>query len=187
MATDASPVSVIYRIDAEDRITYVNPAWIEFARDNHGDAVMPELVLGRNLLASVANTTVRQLYERIIQRVRGGKSVRFRYRCDAPDRRRFFVMDVSLASGGEVEFSSTLTREEKRAPVALLEPGRLRGGGSLRICSLCQRVAMPDRRWLQVEEAVDVLHLLEAEHLPAISHAICEQCYSVMIKATEPK
>jgi PAS domain-containing protein len=174
------PLTLIYRIDAEGRINYVNPAWSEFARNNHGESVLPEHILGHPLLDSISDGTVRELYVGMIKRARIGQPVRFRYRCDAPDKRRVFEMDIRLIDGREVEFTSTLIREEVRPTVAVLEGGRVRDERMLRVCSWCQQVAMPDGRWVPVEEAVETLHLLESETVPCITHGICVQCVALM-------
>ncbi len=181
MLTNANSGSLVYRIDAGDRITWVNGAWSEFARGNHGEAVMPERVLGQDLFASISDSTVREIYKSIVARVRAGAVVEFTYRCDAPDMRRTFDMVVRLLADGGEEFTSTLKHEEARAPVAVLERGGVRNKNLLRVCSWCQKVAMPDERWLPVEEAVAELHMLEEYQLPAITHGICPPCQTGMM------
>lgn len=172
----SSPLVLVYRIDAGDRISFLNPAWTEFARANQGEAVLPEQVLGSRLLDAVADQTVRMLYTAMIKRARTGVPVKFHYRCDAPDRRRTFEMNIRLLPGGEVEFASTLLHEEPRPAVVLLQPKAPRDERLLRVCSWCQRIALPDKTWVPVETAVDTLHLLEAETFPRLTHGICEAC-----------
>ncbi|HEY0962155.1 MAG TPA: PAS domain-containing protein [Pseudomonadales bacterium] len=167
---------ITYRIDASNRLTQVNEAWTEFARGNHGDALLPGDVLGRNLLDAIANITVRELYVRMIQLARSGQTLRFHYRCDAPDRRRTFEMVIRPLEDGAVEFESTLTHEEPRPSLALLELGRPRDERLLQICSWCQKVEVDDGRWVPVEVAVDILRLLEANTFPQLTHGICEPC-----------
>lgn len=151
-------------------------AWIDFARGNHGEGLLPEQVLGQDLLDSVGDETVRELYIRMIRRARTGTPVRFHYRCDAPDRRRMFEMKIHMLTGGEVEFVSTLRYEDPRPLVALLDPRRLRDDRLLLVCSWCQKVALPDKTWVPVESAVESLHLLEEETFPRLTHGICESC-----------
>ena len=181
---ESSPLVLVYRIDAIDRITHVNAAWSDFARANQGEAVMPAQVLGSSLLASVDDQTVRELYTAMIKRARAGTPVRFKYRCDAPDRRRTFEMNIHQLAGGEVEFVSTLRHEEARAPVGLLQTGRPRDNRLLRVCSWCQQVALPDYSWVPVEVAVDKLGLLVAETFPRLTHGICEPCRAAWAKDT---
>lgn len=174
----AKPLVLVYRIDAANRISHVNAAWSDFARSNHGEALLPEHVIGHNLLDSIADATVRELYVRMIRRARAGRPVRFHYRCDAPDRRRTFEMDIRLQADGGVEFVSTLLHEDPRPSVAVLEIGRPRDERLLRICSWCQRVALPDQTWVPVESAVETLHLLEAETFPRLTHGMCGSCHA---------
>lgn len=176
MESVENPLWLVYRIDADDRISYVNPAWSEFARANQGEAVMPEQVLGSSLLESVEDPTVQQLYSEMIKRARAGYPVRFKYRCDAPDRRRTFEMDIRPVENGEVEFISALRHEEVRPAVAVLRAGAPRDNRLLRVCSWCQKVALPDGTWVTVEVAVEKLRLLEAETFPSLTHGICEPC-----------
>lgn len=145
---------------------------------------MPAQILGHDLLASFADGTVRELYASMIRHVRSGKAVRFDYRCDAPDRRRTFTMEIRPRADGEVEFVSALRQETARAPVVLLQPGVPRDKERfIRLCSWCQSVAMPEGHWLAVEEAVAALRLLEEAVLPRITHGMCPACYD-RIQAT---
>jgi hypothetical protein len=183
-APSAESSPLIYRIDAANRIVWVNAAWSEFACANHGESVMPTQILGQDLLASFADGTVRELYASMIRHVRSGKAVRFDYRCDAPDRRRTFTMEIRPRTDGEVEFVSALRHETARAPVVLLQPGVPRDKERfIRLCSWCQSVAMPEGHWLAVEEAVAALRLLEEAVLPRITHGMCPACYD-RIQAT---
>lgn len=178
----APQVSLVYRIDAGDRLTYVNPAWLEFARNNEGESVMPEKVLGQSMWTCVTDATVREIYQRMIARARAGRPVHFHYRCDAPTKRRVFAMTIRPVAGGEVEFVSTLEQEETRPAVGLLESGRRRDQRLLRICSWCQKVALPANLWVPVETAVEHLQLMETETMPRITHGICDTCAARLLE-----
>ncbi len=181
MTPAAPPVSLVYRIDSHNRITWVNDAWATFAHGNEGGSVLPVRVLGKNLFDCMTDDRLQALYAVILKRVRTGVTVEFNFRCDAPDRRREFAMTVRPQPDFGVEFTSTMTREEVRTSVPLLESGRPRTRALLPVCSWCQKVATPDGKWLPVEEAVNVLRLVEAEELPDITHGICEACLGEML------
>ncbi len=176
------PLCLTYRIDAANRILWVNEAWSDFARANNGENMLPERVLGADLLASIADRTVRELYASMIRRARVGRPVQFNYRCDAPDKRRLFTMKIGALANGEVEFSSTLLSEESRPSIPLLEPGGRRSQTFLRVCSWCQRIALPSGEWVEAEEAVSAQQVMEADEIPAISHTICESCHLDMME-----
>lgn len=178
--------SLVYRIDAANRITWVNEAWCDFARANGGESLLPGQILGHDLLAAFADPGVRQLYITMIQRVRAGKTVVFDYRCDAPDKRRLFTMAIRLRPDGEVEFASTLQHEEPRPVVALLQPGQPRDDERfIRMCSWCQNVALPSGAWVAVEEAVQTLTIMEADRLPQITHTMCHPCQARVLASLD--
>jgi hypothetical protein len=176
MSTTPAKLVLAYRIDAADCLTHVNEAWSEFARQNHGEELMPQHVLGHNLLRAIADTTVRELYTRMILAARAGRTLRFRYRCDAPARRRTFEMEIRLVEAGAVEFVSTLQHEEPRPSVYVLESDRRRDERMLLICSWCQKVELPDATWVPVEAAVEILHLFDADTYPQLTHGMCGLC-----------
>lgn len=174
----ASFSSLVYRIDGSNRITWVNEAWSEFARANSGEALSPDAVMGHDLLASFSDPTVRELYAAMIRHVRAGGNVRFDYRCDAPDKRRTFTMEIRLRPDAEVEFVSTLRQEESRSSVSLLELAMPRDAERfIRMCSWCQDVALPSGAWVPVEEAVKELNFMATDRLPRITHTMCRPCY----------
>lgn len=181
MISTTLPLTVAYRIDASNRITWVNEAWSQFANANQGGAVLPEAILGQNWESSVSDSGVRQLYRSILEQVRDGKVVQFDYRCDAPDRRRTFAMTVSPIEDGAVEFVSALIHEEARPTVALLQEETKRNENFVIVCSWCQRVKVADQTWVSVEEAVAQLHLFESEAQPRLSHGICTPCCDKMM------
>lgn len=174
---------LLYRIDAANRLTWVNEAWSDFARENQSEEFLPKQVLGQDLLGAFSDPTVRQLYVSMIQQVRSGKEVTFDYRCDVADKRRTFTMTIRLRPDYEVEFVSTLRSEESRVPITLLKKGVPRDPERfLRMCSWCQGVAMPSGTWLPVEEAVVELNLMSADHLPRLTHGMCDACLGIMME-----
>ncbi|UCF37110.1 MAG: hypothetical protein JSU96_20360, partial [Acidobacteriota bacterium] len=62
------------------------------------------------------------LYIELANRVRTtGLPISFPYRCDSPDCRGFMEMKISPCSANEIEFTSTLIREEYRERQPLLD------------------------------------------------------------------
>lgn len=165
-----------YRIDAEDRLCTVNPAWREFALDNGGSASLADGELGTTLWSHIAGSSVREIYRQLAARARAGRPVRFSYRCDSPTLRRTFAMTIRAAPGGAVDFRSELITAETRPSVRLLESATERSDEFLRVCAWCQRVSTDETTWLEVEDAVNRLGLLRAERLPGLTHTMCQDC-----------
>jgi hypothetical protein len=162
----------VYRIDDQDRICAFDVS--KPAGEGGGDGT---LTVGRSLWDFIQDRTVVALYRQMVRRVRDGRRVRFRYRCDSPEARRLYRMEISRTPGGLVEFANELIREERRSRVDVLDLAHgPRGAELLRVCSWCERAALPDGRWVPIEEAVESLHLMQKEVMPQITHGICERC-----------
>lgn len=166
----------VYATDTNGVIRFVDGAWETFARSNGGEAVMAERVIGRRLLDFISDPTSRELYERMMTRAMHGFPVVVRFRCDAPDRRRWMRLRMTALESG-LRFEVETEREEVRDPVALIDRDREIGEGLLNMCSWCNKVAVGSH-WLEVEEAIEALDLFELPELPAISHGICLSCFN---------
>lgn len=175
--------SITYRVDAHDRILSVGGPWDEFANDNSGEAATARQVVGRGLFEFITDATTQHLYRQMLARARAGRDLRFTYRCDSPDTRRLMAMEMRLVdSAGVVEFRSAPLQEQPRAPVHFPqadgtsdEPERLQ-----RACGWCNRLEV-DGEWMEVEDAMQRLRLLEHAAPPTVTHGMCEDCLARML------
>jgi hypothetical protein len=171
----------IWTIDDADKIVQVNEAWLAFARENTAPRLTAALVLDQPLWRFIQGQEAIYLYKQIFGRVRAGVSpVKFPFRCDSPDCRRFMEMKLSLLPGATIQFMAHILREERRDPVDLLEASRDRSGEFLKICSWCKRIDIPGRGWGEVEAAIDALDLFGHYSLPRVTHTICDACYNII-------
>ncbi|UPT74811.1 MAG: hypothetical protein M0D55_03580 [Elusimicrobiota bacterium] len=166
---------VVYRIDAQDRIVSAGPAWDRFAVANASPHLVSEKIVSRSLWDFITDTTTRLLYRDLLKRARAGNALSFPFRCDSSETRRFLEMTANAAGDGSVEFKVRTLAVEKRAPQPLLESGARSAEPALRMCGWCKKMPVGDA-WIEVEQAVATLRLLEAPVLPAVSHGICEDC-----------
>jgi hypothetical protein len=165
----------IYRIDRTDRIVYVDEAWNEFARQNGAEGLLTR-VLGRNLWEFVSGRELKRLYFDWFSRIRAsGTSARLNFRCDAPDRERLMEIEISPRLGGVVEIRCQTIAERPRPTLYLLTDAPARSNALLTLCSLCKR-AKVNKEWLELEEAVQRLGLIEGTPMPMINHGICQVC-----------
>jgi hypothetical protein len=51
------------------------------------------------------------------------------------------------------------------------------------MCSWCKQVRLAEAVWVEVEEALVQLGLLELESLPQITHGACQACYADIMLA----
>jgi len=167
------------RIDPDDRIVSVDGAWKDWA-EKEGDPDLVDSVVGTDLWEHFSDLAVQQIYAEILERVRGtGRPVRFAFRCDAPDCRRFMQMEV-LRDGDEVEFRSWTESEVPREPVRLLNPTAPSGDAKIVVCAWCRRVRV-EEEWLEVEEALPRLDVFGEDPVSGVSHGICSDCRSRVV------
>ena len=168
--------TIVYRIDAEDRLVHVNEAWCDFARNNDGAAVTPANVLGTSLWQHITEPTVHDIYVRLVKRARGGHPTAFDYRCDAPGWRREYRMTIAGQPDGSVEFASRLLSQTPRPVIRLLDAQQPRDRRLVRVCSWCHCISAGGDRWLQLEAGVNELKLMAGDTLPRLTHGICPAC-----------
>lgn len=175
-----------YRIDAADRIQAVSDAWVRFANDNQGGALLPPSILGRLLWDSIEDPATRQIYEGMLRHVRQGEgAVRFRFRCDSPTMRRLLEMEITAERDECVTFTTSVVESQSRPAVALLDPLAPRSDAVSIVCGWCNRFAAPEGAWLEAEDAIAALGIFEGALPPQLSHGICPDCSSSLYSALD--
>jgi len=165
-----------YRVDRSDRLSAVDDAWLDFARDNQAAELTREHVLGEPLWQFISGHETRQIYQLLLERIRaGGGPISVPFRCDSPDRFRFMQLDLRAGERGSVEFTGILERDLARHHTAILERLRTNARYTFPICSFCRRI-FAFGEWLELEQAVARLRLLESEDPPGIEEDVCTSC-----------
>ncbi len=174
---------VIFHLNDSDEIVFVNDAWDAFAAANGGEKIVSGRILGRSLWPLIADAETRKFIHDILGQVRAGRTVRFAYRCDAPDCRRQMDMQVMPDEAGLVVFRSRTTSESPRAPEPLLDPNTARTTEVVRVCGWCKRVRV-NEDWLEIEEAASRAPQLRSVPTPSVSHGICDDCRQRLMQET---
>lgn len=117
---------VIYRLDQDNRLIFVNEEWHLFATANQADHLDDQAVQGRSIWEFIHDGETRQLHETLLNRVRGRTPLcNLPFRCNSPALRRFMAMDIIPLADNGVEYRCRLLRTEERHPVPLaLDPGQ---------------------------------------------------------------
>jgi hypothetical protein len=171
----------IWIIDDADKIVHVNEDWLAFAGENSAPQLTASLVLDQPIWRFITGQETIYLYQQIFRRVRAGKTpVKFPFRCDSPDRRRFMTMKLSRLSGKAIQFKAQILRQELRQPIEILDASRDRTEEFLKICSWCKIINIPGRGWGEVEEAIAALDLFGHASMPQMTHTICDSCYNLV-------
>lgn len=161
----------VHRIDADNRIVYISPAWREFAQRN-GAPDLPARVLGTSLWSHLSGSAVRDASKALVEKVRSsGEPLKLPFRCDAPDSRRFLEMEMTPVGKGEIEIRSRTIRLEERPRVPV--PLEAEGDSLLSVCAWCKRFRC-EGGWCEIEKALQTLNIFTEEL--RVSHGICEDC-----------
>lgn len=173
------PEKYVHRVDKNDIIIAVSENWQSFAQDNLGaSSLFPENIIGSSLWDHIRDSETKHLYEMILQKVREHhQQATFSFRCDSPEQRRFLKLTVIPLEDGSVDFESQTIKTELRKPVELLRSDVERSEETIRICSMCKKIAMSKTDWEELEFAVQKLKLFEKTRLPQFTHGICQSCY----------
>ena len=167
----------VYRIDLEDRISFVNDEWIAFGIENGLTELSEKRVIGKSLWDFIADSSVQHVYEALFNRVRA-KNCRPKipYRCDSPDCRRIMEMELFSSQDGEIEITSRILKKEFRPPVSILEHSADRSSVFLPICSFCKKMRLREDTWYEIEDAAAILGITNIGPYPQLSHSICDRC-----------
>ena len=166
-----------YTLAADNRIASVTPRWLAFAQENGAPELTEEAVVGQPFSNFVAGLHTQRLYESIYDRVRSDDLVVvLPFRCDSPTLQRNMIMRIGKHSRDELAVQCTLVNTEPRRHVPLLDRHALRNDLTLTICSLCLQALVEPVGWLEIEDAIITLHLLERETVPQVIYSICPRC-----------
>lgn len=180
--------TIVYQVDAEDRIVSVNDAWDIFAAQNDGNSATAERVVGRNLFEFISDPSTQYIYKQVLARIRSGSPFRFVFRCDSPIYRRLMQMEMQASDDrGSVEFRSTTLDATLRPAVQIPQadgadapqPQELQ-----RVCGWCNRLDV-NGTWLEIEQALPLLQMMEVATAPMVTHAMCDECMQRMVAEME--
>lgn len=166
-----------YLINAEDQLAWVSPSWLAFARENGAAQLTSEAVLGHCLWSYIADQRTQQLYQVLLRQIRRDQTrVVVPFRCDSPRLRRYMRLSIVFWGQGRVRFDGTLVRAESRDYLGVMDMTTDRSTQCLTMCSICQRTLIESIGWIDVEQAVGQLRLLEGDRYPQLRYSVCDRC-----------
>ena len=165
--------SVIYSIDAKDRIVDVDKAWARFAEDNGGNPD-PSAVIGHCLWDFIVDEGNRNLYRCMVQAVRERVSpLHIPFRCDSPAVERHMTMTIAPGSLGEIAFICTLHYSFDRAP---RPTGGIRSEAATIVeCDGCHRL-WTKRGWRNCWDIITAGELTIDDRPINVLHTRCAAC-----------
>ena len=157
-----------YTLDAQDRITSVDPGWDAFALANDGEGACATRVVGGRLADAITGDPVRMFMTAVLMRVRAsGQTEQVPYRCDSERVKRFYTMTLKPLDGNAVRVEHFLDREEQGSAAIRIRPARAGETAVLR-CSICCRVK-EGGQWLDPLDGTTDREL-------RVVHTVCDDC-----------
>jgi hypothetical protein len=185
MQKSDSPLYV-YRIDSQDRIQFVNPAWISFAEENEAPELVANSLLGNSIWEYIQGQEAQLLYKHLFGKLRQrNQEIVIPFRCDSPTKTRHMELVLRSETGGMIELEGRLLAQHPRAPVHLLDPGVKRMSGKIAICSICRKVEIKMNQWVEIDSAITRQRLFTKGSLPRLEEQVCPACKRIMTDAAK--
>ncbi|MCX7109214.1 MAG: hypothetical protein NTX45_03590 [Proteobacteria bacterium] len=173
---------IAYRINERDEIVAVNDDWCRYASDHGWEGISPGNVMHRPIYNYIPDSTTSRIYQYLFKRVRGGSSVRYKFNCESDSHRREMEMTVmAYGNGGEVEMKARMLSKQAKMLARSNSASNPDADEFIRACGWCCRIDM-EGYWMEVEEAVAKWGVFEFSRLPKLTHGICKDCFTDMIK-----
>jgi len=174
--------STVYGLNSEFNISYLNPAWFKFAKENGNNIfVINEWSLGRNIFDSIPDVLMsfyKDLFESTLKEKESPIiSRQSEYECSSPELYRRFSMHLyPMGKDGIIVVNSLLIEESYISPPnkGLLKFDKddyIDKKGILHQCTNCRRIQNLNdlERWDWIPKFIE-------EPYPKTSHGICLPC-----------
>lgn len=175
--TNHAAEDVRYRIDTNDLLVSFNAGWESFAEVNDSPHLHGERITHRSLWDFISGAETEQVHRALLRKVRAGKGpLHLPFRCDSPALRRYMEIGITQLDNGEIEYCCRLLKVERRAPVPRVPVDfKPPSAPCTRMCSWCNRIDI-EGAWLEIEEAVAHVGLLQDDLQQPFTHTMCDDC-----------
>ena len=163
----------IYWLDQYDSIVKTAGDWDNFAKDNLGENMLSEKIVGRKIWEFVAGDPTRIWLNTLFGYIRIHKKTLVRlYRCDSPNEKRFMEMNLSMEDL-LIRVCHSVKNIEKIQPPVKFEYQPLKSLGFKQRCSICNRTLIKTK-WVEPGELLEI----EGETTGPIRviYSVCMDC-----------
>ncbi len=165
--------NVVFLLNSIRQITYCNPAWDRFARENGGEAVLAETVCGSNVF-DVIPESLHQFYRDVYELcARESRIITFNYHCSSPLSFRLFQMQVVPQDGSSLAVVNSIIVEHAHDEPGVFPDAHVYedASGVVTMCSHCRRT-----RRIGAESTWDWVPAHLSRRPFTISHGLCAVC-----------
>lgn len=170
--SSSSPVS--YLIDERNLILSVNQHWDQFARQNQGEQVLSDLVIGQPLFHYISGDPTRMYVRVLFDYVRRlQKTVIRDYRCDSDTEKRYMQMIIHPREASQLLLEHRLLATEKLDPPLRFAAGTECAAHVRWRCSTCNSVEV-NGHWMEPDKAYQYGFL--NRYTSRVAYRICPEC-----------
>lgn len=185
MSTGALPSVTVHRIDADERVCFVDQGFRQ-AAIAAGVEALAERVVGTPLFSHFSGEPTKQWYRYLLEHVRRQGRATFEFNCDTPTLVRLQRMDMVRLSDGSIEFVTRTLSMRPRPDTPLLNWPLPRSRKRILMCSWCLRISSVIG-WTDVERAAQVMQVFEEPLPPSIDYTICDEDQSRLTKILDKR
>lgn len=172
---------MIYKINNDDIITFVDQEWLEFAQKNEAPELTKDSILGTLIWRFISGDETKQLYQHLFERIRKNKTTAaIPFNCDSPTVKRSLDLSINALEDDSLVFTSTVISITPCDKNPLLDPSQERSSEIIKICSFCKNVYFEGAGWKNVERALLRLNLNYYNPLPKLKNTVCSDCKKVV-------
>ncbi|MGC9062359.1 hypothetical protein [Calditerrivibrio sp.] len=138
--------------------------------------------IGKNYFDFINDEMLKIILSRIFDSVRKkGSPFKTSYRCDNEDELRLYDLEITPMVNNILKLKHELVNTTKRATKLHFSSN---SDIIFTMCAWCNKIKYRDI-FIELEDAVNKMKLLEYNFLPKFSHGICPDCYTGLIKEIE--
>jgi hypothetical protein len=126
----------------------------------------------------ITDETTKQLYKDMLKLVREGNFMEFKFNCDSSTKIRLMEMIITPAENGALLFQTRTISINERPEQNVLDRNAARTKKLISMCGWCKAIDTGNNDWKTFDIGISMLGLFEQDKLPALSHGICDTCYS---------
>ncbi|NMC67331.1 MAG: hypothetical protein GYA61_03800 [Spirochaetales bacterium] len=139
-------------------------------------------LLGLNYFDFADDLTLIKILKDIFKKVREKRKIFITtYRCDNEKNMRLFELEIIPLNNGILKLIHKLIKETNRSIELDLEK---RSSELFYLCAWCNRIKVGDN-FIEIDDAVNKLKMLEYNYLPKFSHCMCEECKEKLLNEME--
>jgi len=168
-----------YWLDNQDRIIEVSSTWDVFAKENNGESVFSENIIGKSLKNYIKSDETRMFTELLLNKARLlNITVERQYRCDSPDVKRFMKMLIIPEEYNVLRVNHYVLKIEPHSIKLNFMYANDQKIKFMKRCSICNKVHF-ENKWLE-GDSNEVSKYIRENNLIHVLYTVCEVCISDM-------